>query len=101
VRFLLFGCSAISLILLQFGQPGPVTHHITLPAANAAAIVLLHDGSEGMGLALGALAGILGALFGEVLARVFLIHGDTHIDPPAFAICTMTSLTLLCESIFA
>jgi hypothetical protein len=101
VRTLCFGFSAISLILLQFGQPGPVTHHITLPAAVAAATVMVEGGDFGLALALGALAGVLGALIGELMARVFLIHGDTHLDPPAFAIFPMTSLVLLCQNLFA
>jgi hypothetical protein len=37
-------------------------------------------------LILGALAGLAGALVGELAARAFLIHGDTHIAPPAIAI---------------
>ena len=97
---LAFGFSAISLLLLQFGQAGPVTHHMTLPAAVAASTVLLNDGSTGLAVALGVAAGVGGALLGELAARVFLIHGDTHIDPPAFAIFPMTSLVLLCEYLF-
>ena len=34
--FLLYAMSAVSLLLLQFGLPGPVTHHMSLPAAVAA-----------------------------------------------------------------
>ena len=29
---------------------------------------------------------VAGALMGELASRVFLIHGDTHIDPPAVGI---------------
>ena len=101
VRTLAFGFSAVSLVLLQFGQPGPVTHHMTLPAAVAAATVLINDGSIALAVTLGVVAGALGALIGELVARVFLIHGDTHVDPPAFAIFAMTSVVLLGESLFA
>ncbi len=43
----------------------------------------------------GAVAGIAGALLGEIFSRLFLIHGDTHVDPPAFAIFTMTTIVVL------
>jgi hypothetical protein len=101
VRTLCFGFSAISLVLLQFGQPGPVTHHMTLPAAVAAATVMVEGGSVELAVLLGTAAGALGALIGELMARIFLIHGDTHLDPPAFAIFPMTSLILLCQNLFA
>ena len=85
-----FGIAAASLIFAQMGGQTPVTHHIALPAALAA----LATGS----LAVGALFGIGGAFAGELFARLFLIHGDTHIDPPAAAIA-FTVLTLrLAES---
>lgn len=92
---LMFGVSAISLILLQFGLDGPVTHHMTLPAAIAAAAVLTAGGSVAFAFFAGALAGVVGGLFGELYSRLFLIHGDTHIDPPAFAIFTVTTIVVL------
>lgn len=92
---LMFGVSAISLILLQFGLDGPVTHHMTLPAAIAAAAVITAAGSVGFAFFAGALAGVVGGLFGELYSRLFLIHGDTHIDPPAFAIFTVTTIVVL------
>lgn len=94
---LMFGVSAISLILLQFGLDGPVTHHMTLPAAIAAAAVITAGGSVGFALFAGALAGVVGGLFGELYSRLFLIHGDTHIDPPAFAIFTVTTIVVLLQ----
>ena len=42
-----FGFSAVSLLFLQFDQPGPVTHHMTLPAAVAATTVLAAGGAPG------------------------------------------------------
>jgi len=94
-----FGISAASLIMLQFGFDGPVTHHMTLPGGLAAAAVIAGMGVEAGALALvaGALAGIGGALFGELYSRLFLIHGDTHVDPPAFAIFTMTTIVVLVQ----
>ncbi|MCF1502342.1 permease [Afifella sp. H1R] len=80
--FLAFGISAASLIFLQFGVSVPVTHHIALPAALAAA----GSGS----LLWAAVVGVIGALLGEFFARLFHDHGDTHFDPPATTIATMT-----------
>lgn len=92
-----FGISAVSLVMLQFGFDGPVTHHMTLPGGLAAAAVIVGLGVEAGVLALiaGAIVGIAGALFGELYSRLFLIHGDTHVDPPAFAIFTMTTVVVL------
>ncbi|MFC7027309.1 hypothetical protein ACFQH8_06925 [Halomicroarcula sp. GCM10025710] len=42
-------------------------------------------------LLVGALFGIVGALFGEVLQRVFYAHADTHLDPPAASIVVTSS----------
>ncbi len=77
-----FGLSAVSLFLMQGGFAIPATHHITLIAAGACA-------ASGGSLIWGAIFGILAAFAGEYLSRLFLIYGDTHIDPPAFAIWTM------------
>lgn len=76
-----FGIAAALLIFGLMGSSMPVTHHIALPAAAAT----LASGS----LLVGGFFGVLGGFAGELYARVFLIHGDTHIDPPAAAIATM------------
>lgn len=76
-----FGLAAALLIFGMMGANMPVTHHIALPAAAAT----LASGS----LLVGGLFGVLGGFAGELYARLFLIHGDTHIDPPAAAIATM------------
>ncbi len=81
---LAFGISAASLIFLHFNTQVPVSHHIALPAALAA--IASHS------LLWAALTGIICALIGELVSRLFLIHGDTHIDPPAMTIALMTSL---------
>lgn len=81
---LAFGISAFSLIFLHFNTQVPVSHHIALPAALVAAL----SGS----LIWAAIVGILCALLGELISRIFLVHGDTHIDPPAFTIVIMTTL---------
>ncbi len=91
-----FGISAASLILLQVGFSCPVTHHMTLPAAVAAVAVLVaFGGSPLVAMIAGAVAGIAGALLGELYSRLFLIHGDTHVDPPALAIASMATIIVI------
>lgn len=70
-----FSVSAFSLIFLHFNTNIPISHHIGLPAATVAAL----SGS----ILWAGLIGICCALLGELLSRLFLVHGDTHIDPPA------------------
>lgn len=92
---LTFGISAVSLIFLEFGFSVPVTHHMSLPAGVAATAVITGGGSPLVAMIAGLAAGIGGALVGELGSRLFLIHGDTHIDPPAFAIFVMTSIIIV------
>jgi hypothetical protein len=73
-----FGIATTVLIFLVMGHKVPVTHHIALPAA----LGVLH----GAGFVGGVFCGVAGAVLGEIASRVFLIHGDTHIDPPAVGI---------------
>jgi hypothetical protein len=86
-----FGMVSALLIFVQFGLKGPVTHHIALPAAAAALM--------GGGMIAGAVVGVVGALVGEGCARLFLIHGDTHIDPPAAAIAIVIALVKIGEAV--
>jgi galactitol-specific phosphotransferase system IIC component len=65
----------------------PVTHHVTLVAAVAATA----SGS----LIWGTLFGVAAAIVGEYMADTFLVHGDTHIDPPAATIATLTTVSLI------
>lgn len=81
---LAFGIAAFSLIYLHFNTQVPVSHHIALPAALVA--VLSHS------LIWAAIVGVICALLGELVSRLFLVHGDTHIDPPAMTIAIMTTL---------
>lgn len=78
---LAFGIATTVLIFMVLGRSVPVTHHIALPAA----LGVLH----GAGFVGGVACGMLGAVLGEVGSRVFLIHGDTHIDPPAVGIAAV------------
>ena len=83
-----FGFAATGLLFLHTGTTVPVWHHIALPAA-------IGFTAAGGNLYAGMAAGVAGAVLGELYARAFLNHGDTHIDPPAAAIATMTVLLKL------
>jgi hypothetical protein len=96
-----YGFSAVALIFLQFGFSVPVTHHMTLPAAVAAVGITAAGGTQLVAILAGAVAGVLGALLGELFSRLFLIHGDTHIDPPANAIIVMSVLIIFGTLLFA
>ena len=95
-----YGVSATALIFLQFGFQVPVTHHMTLPASVAAVGVLVAGGPQVVAILVGAVAGILGALLGELFSRLLLIHGDTHLDPPANAIIVMSVVIVLGTLLF-
>lgn len=70
--------SAASLAFLAFGLSCPVTHHMTIVGAYAA----VTTGS----ILVGAVFGVIAGLIGKASSRLFLVHGDSHIDPPANAI---------------
>ncbi len=95
-----YGVSATALIFLQFGFSVPVTHHMTLPASVAAVGVTVAGGPQIIAILVGTVAGILGALLGELFSRLFLIHGDTHLDPPANAIIVMSVVIVLGTLLF-
>ncbi len=65
------------------------------------AVLLAFGGGPLAALIAGAVAGIAGALLGEFFSRLFLIHGDTHIDPPAAAIATMATIIVIIALLFA
>jgi hypothetical protein len=89
-QFLAFGISAATLLFLNCGVDNiPVTHHMSLPASTAAIAMFPVNATPELGFApllVGALFGILGALVGEVVERIFYAHADTHLDPPAAGI---------------
>lgn len=96
--FLGFGISASSLIFLNLGiEKIPVTHHMTLPGATAFVAVSTSGSAALAGLGPGgalvvaAVFGLLGAVLGEAIQRVFYAHGATHFDPPAASIFIMHS----------
>ncbi|MEX2456880.1 MAG: hypothetical protein WD381_06165 [Balneolaceae bacterium] len=88
--FLAFGISAASLLFLNLGVANiPVTHHISLVSSTsivAATGGAFDDHTMGSLLLLGALFGVIAALFGELIQRIFYAHADTHLDPPAAGI---------------
>ena len=100
---LAFGLSAASLLFLNLGvEKFPVTHHITLPSSFIAIMVTTPTSAtdasiaglgEPVALLLGGVVGIIGAVLGEVVQRIFYAHSDTHFDPPAGSII-MTTLSL-------
>ncbi|WP_137287495.1 hypothetical protein [Halorussus salinisoli] len=105
--FLAFGISAASLVFLNCGvEKIPVTHHISLPASTAAlalapagmAVSAAPPGEVAAAIPLlpalvvGAVFGLVSALAGEVVQRIFYAHADTHFDPPAAAIVVGTFL---------
>ena len=81
---LAFGLATTVLLFLVMGRRVPVSHHIALPAA----LGVLHGG----GMFVGVFCGIAGAIIGEIASRLFLIHGDTHIDPPAVGIAAVVAM---------
>ena len=88
---LFLGLSALALASLLFGWRVPVFLHIAAAAELFASVT----GSFGWGIAGGVLAGLLGELF----ACLFLIHGDTHLDPPAMVLGVMFALSPLAAAL--
>ncbi|MFW5695899.1 MAG: hypothetical protein ACOCYB_12065 [Alkalispirochaeta sp.] len=91
--FIGFGISAASLIALNAIGPVPVTHHISLVGALGGLAVAEPLGATA-GVIGGLVFGVIAALIGELGARLFISWGDTHVDPPAFAIFIGTSLVI-------
>ncbi len=76
-----FSLAAVSLILLASGAKAPVVLHIVLAAELFA--LAWHNPW------LGVLMGLAAAALSEAAAVLFLIYGDTHIDPPAFSLAIL------------
>ena len=106
---LAFGVSAITIAFLNMGGTTPVTHHMTnigglaavafYPLVAGAPTIVQAGWNPGaavgailIGAAFGAVSGALGELF----QRLFLARGNTHIDPPAFAIWVGNTLVAVC-----
>jgi len=76
-----FSLAAVSLVFLAAGAKAPVVLHIVL----AAELFALAANSPWLGVAMGLAA----AALSEAAAVLFLVHGDTHIDPPAFSLAIL------------
>lgn len=100
-----FAISALCILILNLGHNVPVTHHMTITGGLAVTQfipVLGLTPGHGVGLIyllLGALGGLTGAVIGEVAARLFYDRGNTHIDPPAIAIWTTTTIFMAAAQI--
>lgn len=83
-----FALACISLMGLNWGtgkiQQYPVWHHIALLSS----LAMLLFGS----VIVAGIVGMLAALLGELMARLFWNHGTNHIDPPACSIAFGTFL---------
>ncbi|OYN84536.1 hypothetical protein [Parenemella sanctibonifatiensis] len=105
-----FGISAICIIFLSLGANMPVTHHMTIIGGLAAAKFMPILAGEGfswtgewgsgewtaalIAVLIGAVFAMISATIAELGARWVHNRGDTHIDPPAFAIWPSTTLVL-------
>lgn len=96
-----FAWSAVVILFLCLGMDMPVQHHITLPAALAAVKFYPIVDNLTVCLLIGAAFGVFGGLFGELMSRVFHQRGDSHIDPPAFAIFPASLIVAALTSMMA
>jgi hypothetical protein len=81
---IMFGIASLSLLLLYFRMKIPIVLHIGWAAEFTAFL----SGDIGWGIAFG----ILAAIIGEICAHLFLVDGDTHIDPPAMSLAIVFSI---------
>ena len=86
---LCFGISAITLIFAQMGFDVPTTHHISLPAANAAVL----SGNP----IIGVVVAIACSLMGDFFTKTINSYVDTHIDPP---VCTIFIMEFIVFGLF-
>ena len=101
-KTLVFGISAVSLLFLSLGLSFPVTHHMTIIGGLAGLQFLPVVGGHPIAaMFIGAVFGMISALAGELFARLWHDHGNTHIDPPAAAIWIMTLIVNLLALAFA
>ena len=99
---------AVSLLFNTLGLKTPVTHHMTLVASVAALKFAPYFAGQNptewtstgliVPLLLAGLFGWIAAVLGEVLSRATNANGDTHIDPPAFAIFPLTTVIFFISS---
>ena len=96
-----FAISALCIFFVAAGKRWPVTHHMTITAGLAAVLFFPITGSGVLAVLIGTVFGIIAGFGGELVARVFYAHGDTHIDPPAGIIWIMNTLVVVSAGLFA
>ena len=96
-----FAISALCIFFVAAGKRWPVTHHMTITAGLAAVLFFPITGSGVLAVLIGTVFGIIAGFGGELVARVFYAHGDTHIDPPAGIIWFMNTLVVVSAGLFA
>lgn len=96
-----FALSAICIFLLSWGVTVPVTHHITIIGGLAGVTFYPIFDSGVLALIMGIIFGIVSAAIAELGNRTSYAPGDTHIDPPAFAIWPSTTIVLVIGSLLA
>ncbi|MCT1459603.1 hypothetical protein M3G03_08640 [Aestuariimicrobium sp. p3-SID1156] len=116
-----FGISAIIILFLIIGWDMPVQHHVTVVAGLASVLffpILRGAGDQGFkyyanlgtmdsnawlaavgAILIGALAGWVGAMFGQLFANLWYNRGTTHIDPPASSIWLTTTLVWIAATL--
>lgn len=89
-----FAISTFSLIYLNLGIP--VTHHISVCSGYAIVALLLKNPELSVEVCLiwGIAFAILATFLGDILASVFYVYGDSHIDPPGLAIMLVSFLAM-------
>lgn len=90
-----FAISALCIFLISWGVTVPVTHHITIIGGLAGVTFFEATQSGILALLLGAVFGVMSAVIAELGNRICYSPGDTHIDPPAFAIWPSTTIVLV------
>jgi len=90
-----FAVSVVSIGFLGLQMPVPATHHISLLGGVTVAQFMGVIENEVMLVLSGGIVAMLTAILAQLFARLWLIRGDTHIDPPASAIWPMTTLVIL------
>ena len=81
---ILFGTSIVALVLPVIVFKVPLLFHVVLAAELGSA--------DGSALGWGVTFAFLAAVLTEIFACLFLVHGDTHVDPPAMALSVVCSL---------
>lgn len=85
----IFGLAAVGLVFAEFGVAYNGWHHIGIIAAEAA-MAGYAIGGVGAAMGLGIVMGLVSAILGDFEGNMLNTDVDSHIDPPAFAICLCT-----------